>query len=51
MTYLHIHLGNRIILEIFIITVIQYVVIIKGHALWPQHVGQKRELFLFKTLM
>jgi len=51
MTYLHIHLRYGIILEIIIIAVIQYVVVIESHALWPQHVGQKRELFLFKTLM
>src|ERR1700683_4024473 len=50
-TYLHVHLRNRIILEVLVVAVIQDVVIVKGHPFRSQHIGQERKFFLFETLM
>ena len=50
-TYLHVHLGNRIILEVLVVAVIQDVVIVEGHPFRSQHIGQECKLFLFETLM
>lgn len=50
-TNLHVHLGDWILLEIFVVAIVQDVVVVKGHALRSKHVREESEFFFLKALV
>jgi hypothetical protein len=47
---LHIHLGDRIVLEIFIVVIIEIVIVIERNSFRPEHFRQERELVWLESL-
>ena len=48
--YLHIHLGDGIVLEVFIIIVIEIVIVIECNSFRPEHFRQEREFVWLEPL-
>lgn len=50
-SYLHVYLRYGIILEVFIVAVLQNIVVVESHPLWTYHFRKEGELFIFESLI
>ena len=50
-TCVHVYLRHGVILEVFVVVILQNVIIIKCHSLRSKHIGKKGEFFFIETLV